>query len=102
MYNYGYIHETGTCTTKNVQNITILDSSLFLGVREMRSAVGTLAPPPSTYPGSAPSPLSGGGGENRPGEVVLSERAGPGAFRAAPSKLMRQTKRHRREAASSV
>ena len=65
----------------------------------MRSAMGTLAPPPSTSPGSAPSPLLG---ENRPGEVVLSERAGPGASRAAPSKLMRQTERHRREAASSV
>ena len=66
----------------------------------MRSAVGTSAPPPSTSPGSAPSPLLGG--ENRPGEVVLSERAGPGASRVAPSKLMRQTERHRREAASSV
>ena len=47
-------------------------------------------------------PLSPDGGENRPGEVVLSERAGPGASRAAPSKLMRQTERHRREAVSSV
>ena len=59
----------------------------------MRSTVGTLAPPPLP---------SRGGGENRPGEVVLSEEAGPGASRAAPSKLMRQTEWHRREAASSV
>ena len=39
----------------------------------MRSAVGSLAPPPSTCLDSAPSPLSGG--ENRPGEVVLCEKA---------------------------
>ena len=61
----------------------------------MRSAMGTLAPPPTTCPGSAPSPLMGG--ENRPGEEVLCERAGPGASRVAPSKLMRQTERRGRE-----